>query len=48
VISRDPPELDWAYLEPAMDEEDWDWEEEWDEDWEKEMEMEVRINDEGR
>ncbi len=38
VISLDPLELDWAYLEPAVDYEqwDWDWEEGWDKDWEKE------------
>jgi hypothetical protein len=38
VIGLNPLELDWAYLEPAVDDEEWewDWEEEWDKDWEKE------------
>lgn len=36
VINLDPLEFDWAYLEPAVDDEKWDWEAEWDKDWEKE------------
>ena len=36
VINLDPLELDWAFLEPAVDKEEWDWEAEWDKDWEKE------------
>ncbi len=34
VISLDPPELDWAYLEPEEEEDylDEDWDEDWDED----------------
>lgn len=34
VLSLDPLELDWAYLEPAVDDEDyWYWK--WDKDWKK-------------
>lgn len=33
VISLDPLELDWAYIEPATDEDDWDDLDDWD-DWE--------------
>lgn len=38
VISLHPLEIDWAFLAPVVDDEEWgrDWEEEWDEDWEKE------------
>ncbi|MBC7251603.1 MAG: lysine biosynthesis protein LysW [Anaerolineae bacterium] len=36
VISLNPPELDWAYVEPEEEEEDWDYEDEEDEmDWDE-------------
>jgi len=31
VVSLDPPELDWAYLEPAEDGDD-DWDDDWDDE----------------
>ena len=33
VISLNPPELDWAYLEQAVDEEPREWAEDYDWDW---------------
>jgi lysine biosynthesis protein LysW len=38
IICLGPLELDWAYLEPAVGEEDWYWDDEWDEEWEEEEE----------
>lgn len=29
VLSLDPLELDWAYLEPTVDDEDWKWDWDW-------------------
>ena len=35
VVSLDPVELDWAYFEPAVDDNDWD--DDWDDDdWDEE------------
>lgn len=36
VISLDPPELDWAYLEQAVNEESLEWDDEYDESSEQE------------
>lgn len=33
VISLDPLELDWAYVEPAAEEDDWEDMDDWDDDW---------------
>ncbi len=43
IISSEPLELDWAYLEPAESEEDWYWDEDWDEDWDEEEEEEEEV-----
>jgi len=38
VVSLDPVELDWLYLEPADEDEDWDDVEDWDDEDEDEDE----------
>ena len=44
IISVEPLELDWVYLNPVDVEEEWDWQWREDEDWEEEERKQLTLD----